>query len=195
MEKYLIGIDVGFSNMGILVMKVPELEMVQWDVIQTQPQNKVKGIRKLDDDMERVKQLSLGLREVCYKFQNENIKFMAVAEMPHGGAQSSRAARAMGISSAVAVSVFSMCEIPIEFVYPQDAKLALTGNKNASKDDMIYKAVESLEGEYEPDTKGGVYKFSVGDPIRKGKLEHLADAYGAIVYTVNNSEMYKVFVR
>lgn len=172
MEIKVMGLDPAFSNTGVCrgVLRSTEegyrLDIVALDLIHTEAEkiNK-KVIRKNSDDLRRAQETSRQLREIINAWRPNCI----FAEIPTG-AQSARAAWALGI----AVGVVGSIDRPIIQVLPREVKEAV-GERHAGKDEIIDWAI----GKY-PDANWA-WRNKNGEKIQvKSTNEHLADAVAAI---------------
>lgn len=166
----ILGIDPSLSNCGFatgtldietLDFKVDNLNLVKTEA------SKSKTTRKNSDDLERCRLLAAGLREA------EKGAEIAFVEMPVG----SQSARAM-MSYGVCMQLVGMLNIPVIQVTPNEVKTAATGDKLATKREMI---------------EWASFKFPDLNWLKKGGRlidanEHLADAIGAINAGVHNEE-------
>lgn len=161
----VLGIDPGLANMGLVEAEVclltgEVIKISRMTLIRTE-KSKDKQVKRRNDDMHRARLLTNGLSDSASRC------LLGMAEIP-GGAQSARAAYALG----VAVGVLAGCPIPLIEVDPQQVKKEVTGKKTASKQEMIEWATA---------------KFPDADWIRQRERitdanEHLADAL-AIIFT------------
>ena len=128
-----------------------------------------KQIRVNSNDLHRAEQLSAAVLPACRKAK------AIFVEVPVG----SQSARAMA-SYGICVGILSMVRamgIQIIEVTAKDSKKALTGNPNATKQEMIDHAWENYpQANWTMDPK-------TNKPIKKS--EHAADAIGAIYAGVN----------
>jgi len=197
LKKHILGIDVGFAAMGLSLFAVVDYELVpvKFKVI-TSVKNfkKAKNIRVVDDDMERVK-FMVGEFTKFYDKWLFDRNILVAMEMPTGGAQAARPNRCMGMSSALAITFFTMYEEPMELVTPQEVKLAMTGNRNASKVEMMQAAgiKFKLKAGYDDRNKP---KFEFNDKrFTLSEFEHIADSIGAVLHVQKTSELYKIFIK
>ena len=162
----LVGIDPALSNMGLAIatldlatmtFHVDKLTLVQTDGQAT------KQVRKNSDDLRRAKILHDGLHEACKEAS------FAIAEIPTG-TQSARGA----MSNGIALGVLAGCPIPLIQVSPTEAKLASTGIKTATKQEMI----EWAMGKYP--YANWLLRKSKGAIVPMNDNEHLADALAII---------------
>ncbi|EOF9313070.1 hypothetical protein KW516_18700 [Vibrio fluvialis] len=122
-----------------------------------------KVVRKNSDDLQRARTLYKGMHDMI---KDASIVFI---EVPVG----SQSARAMA-SYGVCIGLIASIGKPVIQVTPTEVKLAATGSKTASKQDMINWATQAY-----PDANWLTVK-------RKGKVElvskneHLADAVAAV---------------
>jgi Holliday junction resolvasome RuvABC endonuclease subunit len=186
--KYVMGLDAGFTSMGCIIFSLEDGDLYYRNAhtIRTEKQTKKKNMRVADDDTLRI----LDLVDGMYEFITNNIqagdRLHIVAELPTGGAQGARANRTMGIATGVVVSVLRLLakymNVTVEYVTPTEVKVSATGNKSASKDEMMEWFVEVMA--------------DCGDEwatMPKVVLEHIADAYGAVTHAWLHSELFSIF--
>jgi len=154
-----VALDVSLRNTGVVVFNELYRKIVYTEVFETEP-NKSKVSVTLDNirccmELARRLQVIVGRYSVA----------VIVAEFPHGGSRSSRAARAMAMSLSVVASVAECCGVSLYSVTPLDVK-RLVSRKCAVDKKQVQKFVESIYG------KGRL-------PLGK-KREHVADALGAL---------------
>lgn len=128
-----------------------------------------KQIRVNSNDLYRSEQLSTGILPFCQKAK------AIFVEVPVG----SQSARAMA-SYGICVGILSMVRamgIQIIEVTAKDVKKTLTGNANATKQQMIDHAWENYPQANWP------LDLKTGKPLKKS--EHMADAIGSIYAGVN----------
>ena len=131
-----------------------------------------KSVRASSDTVSRCREILTGLREFVAGFLGQPI--LVFAETP-SGSQSAAGMKSYGISCAVIATV----DPPAIEVTPHEVKVAATGNKSASKADMIAWAVS----EY-PELP---WPMRGGKPMNK--CEHLADAL-AVIKAGTKTEQY-----
>lgn len=122
--------------------------------------------KKSHSDLYAARDLYRGFADACRKFKPDYI----ISEIPHG-AQSARGAIAMGI----AIGIIATYPEGVNFVpvTPQAVKIALTGNKKATKSDMIAAAHERY-----PDAPWRKHKQKGRMVLTQCSNEHMADAVG-----------------
>lgn len=165
------GFDPAFANWGIaegqLDLDAGLLNDVNLSIVQTQ-KGKNKQVRTNSDDMQRSEDIALSAFEVG---RRNKVIFV---ECPVGS-QNANGMKAYGVSVGILGALRSQGIQVIE-VTASEVKKALTGNKNASKEQMIKVAMD-LYPEANWPKRGG--------EVIAGKAEHMADAIGAIHAGVN----------
>lgn len=156
-------IDIGFAHSGVVYMDVVEkgFQLVDKVVITTKKEVKARHIRSADDNIRRCKEI---FEPLAAGIVEHDCRAVAI-EMPSGGARSAIAMRAMGLASGVVAGLD--CHFPGKaFIYvtPAEVKIALSGDKQASKEKMQSIAV-------------GLYP-ELFTGVNKTNMEHLADAVG-----------------
>ena len=182
--KFVIGIDAGFTHTGVSVFKAinGKLKFYKCTTIKTEKSEKKKQVRVADDDAERITKLVLELGEFVSECVTEGNQSYTVIELPSAGAQGARALRAMSIVTGALVAFLTIKNMPSEYVTANDVKIALTGKKTASKDEIMNRVREKMS-----DVN---HLF----PKTKDEFEHIADSIGAIMHVRKYSQMYKLFV-
>lgn len=158
----IIGIDPSFRNTGIAKGWL-DLDTLKWEVEEVElaktEKGKSKTVRKSSDDFDRARLLVEAVKEA------EKGAEIAFVEMPIGS-QSADAMKSYGVCIALIASL----DIPVIQVSPNQVKIHATGDRMATKEEMIAWAYE---------------KFPDINWLKRGaKLtlnnEHLADACAAI---------------
>jgi Holliday junction resolvasome RuvABC endonuclease subunit len=181
MDKYLFCIDAGFVSTGLSIFLVENGKLIFNNclTIQTKKSEKKKSVRVADDDSERIKNIIIGINEFIDPYLNHSL--MAAVELPTGGAQGARANRTMGMITGSIVTYLEIMGWPTEYVSPNDVKIAVTGSRKASKDEIM----EKIKKEF--------INFEYLFPKTKSKFEHIADSIGCAVHIKRHSEMFKMF--
>ncbi len=122
-----------------------------------------KVVRKNSDDLLRARALYRGMHDMI---KDANIVFVEVPV----GSQSARSMASYGICIGLLASIGK----PVIQVTPTEVKLAATGSKTASKQDMIDWATQAY-----PDANWLTMKRG-GKPVLLNSNEHLADAVAAV---------------
>ena len=159
----VLGIDPSLRNFGLAIATL-DLKTMKYTVnslalVETEADNKNKQVRKNSTDLERCRVI---FREMTDALQGVELVF---CEVPVGS-QSARAMASYGFCLGLLASI----QTPLIQVTPSEVKMAATGDKNATKDEMIQWAVGA-----HPDA-GWLRR---GKSLI-GKNEHLADAVASI---------------
>lgn len=134
----IMAYDPSLTGWGWVILKV-DGTVVACGCIKTEPQNKVRRIRKGDDDIRRISEIN---NILLRRIRHHKVSYF-LSELPHGS-QSSSAAKMIGITSAVAQTQAQVLDIPIEWYSEGDAKKALLGKISATKAETI----EAIDNQY-----------------------------------------------
>ena len=191
----LLSLDVGFRNCGWCIWSGGKLE--DMGVIITE-KSKKKTTRMADDYSYRSGQLARSLKDIIAEY---NIKGI-VGELPSGGAQSAKAMAQMAMATAIVSSVASILNLPVEWCTPNDFKLAVYGQRSATKKQMMDTVIEKIGGERwskkvksKKSPKGYNLQFTYivnGYKWGAGMFEHIADAIGAY-WALRDGNLVKLF--
>lgn len=155
---YLLGLDTGFSSIGVarLGIVAQGFTFVDATVIRTKKSDKKRKVKAADDNMRRVQEIT---QQLDPWFADDIVAVCCEAQSwPRQASVASKVAQTWGVVGCLA----ALRGIPVVQSSPQEVKLALVGNKSASKDDII-KAIRK--------------KFpTVPWPRATGLHEHMADA-------------------
>ena len=161
----VLGMDPSLTNWGLAAANL-DLETGYLDTPEVflMSPNEIKGkqVRVNSNDLHRAEQLA---RAAFEKAEKAKAVFV---EIPVGS-QSARAMASYGICVGILAALRTK-GIPLIEVTPTEVKESFTGNKNATKSQMIEQAL-ALYPEL-------VFPMFKGKPAAKS--EHLADAIGAI---------------
>lgn len=163
MAVRLLGIDAGFTAMGVVVAEDDRIIYAATCRTEKNAGGK-KGVRVADDDAERAQQLGRFLLVTIGEWHPAG----AVVELPSGGAQGARANRAMGMSTGIVTTALEATGLAAEWVTPAAVKLAAAGKRDASKG-----AVAGAVGKR--------FTWTCDLPKTKAEQEHIFDAAGAIL--------------
>lgn len=168
----IIGMDPSFRNWGLaaaeLDLETGILSTPHLSVIKTGEEPKGKQVRQNSYDLEAAEFLA---KNIFPEAQKAKAVFV---EVPHGS-QSAAAMKGYGICLGVLGSLRSF-GIPIIEVSEMESKKLFTGNRKATKEQMIAKAMEHYPEANWPYHQGHV---------SAAKAEHMADAIAAIHAGVN----------
>lgn len=192
--KHLLGIDVGFANLGICAFEFREENprLVKVDVIRTKPDKTKQNLRKTDDDLTRAHSTWLALEQFIHELEWKRI--IAAVEMPHGGSKGARPARCMGMASTLVAGWLWSHAIPFEHYAPRDIKKFTTGTFKGSKSAVQ----EGLCDRLLFDDDGGkdveeVLVFML-NKYPKGVHEHIVDAVATGWLAYKQSDLVKAFL-
>ncbi|MCP4597027.1 crossover junction endodeoxyribonuclease RuvC [Neptuniibacter sp.] len=175
----LLSLDVGFSKCGWAVYK--HRQPVACGCIITE-KSKKKQTRVSDDYAYRSAMIAQGLQQIVGHYGSGGI----VGELPSGGAQSAKAMVQMGMATASVASAASIMGLPVEWTSPSDVKLAVTGSRKATKEEIMDAIATKYD--WEKMVKGNRTSYIVlGDKITKGVFEHIADACGAYLALIHGN--------
>src|SRR3990167_3168925 len=131
----ILALDPGFAATGAVVMEWKG--NVWWPAemkcIRTTKDDAKLGVRVAEQDVTRVQETARALVELIDRHQ---IKMMVV-ELPHGGAQSSRAVRAMALSTGLIAGLVEYFGLAVEWLTPDDTRIAAVGSRKATKDQVM----------------------------------------------------------
>lgn len=123
-------------------------EIVASGCIKTKPQSKKKRIRKSDDRVRRMEEISRTLQDIRIKHKVDWV----LSELPHGS-QNASAAVMIGAVAGL-VSCFAVCnELPIEWYSEGDAKKHLLNRRSATKKEMIDCIIKEFGDDWVTGTK------------------------------------------
>src|SRR5574340_711563 len=142
--KYLIGIDAGFTHTGISIFKVDGgvFKFQECKTFVTSKSEKKKQLRVADDDADRIQSIIRRMSDMLKPYLD--YPCMLAVELPTGGSQSARATRTMALITGAIVAFIAIYDMPAEWITPNDVKIAVVGNKNATKDQMMDRVRQAL---------------------------------------------------
>ena len=154
-----LALDVGFrsTGMALFTSSCDMLLLIKTECV------KLKRMKDEDEkyasvvDVEYVMQMAESISKFIDAYGVKDI----VVELPHGGAKSSRAARLMGMASAMIATIVVLKNLNVQWFTPKDVKEAATGKSKAEKDEIM-------------DAIGKLYPEI--NSIKKTRREHIADA-------------------
>jgi len=189
--KSLLCLDIGFSNMGYSVFQRGKL-WVQGLIITKKSEK--KNVRVSDDYANRCAALAHQLKALCNSIHLVGI----CAELP-SGTQNARAASQMGMAIAVVATIAFFLNLPIEYYTAQEVKIAVSGKKNASKEEIklaiadkfnfirTTKEIKITKGKRVGKTTVQE-TYSIGtNKYNGGDFEHIADSIGVFLAAGHNN--------
>ena len=175
----VMAVDAAFTHVGVAVVELgvrrQDDRVLACVCVKTEKSAARRNIRVADDDAERCIVIYKALEETAAEYGVAAL----VAELP-GGSQSARSAKTLGMATAILACFSQASGLPSVWTTPDKGKLAFTGTKTASKDDMINKAC-SLWGPTLPFKRDGKGR------IIKDSAEHVADALAAFEAAAGDS--------
>jgi Holliday junction resolvasome RuvABC endonuclease subunit len=133
MNKWLIGIDAGFRNVGMVAFN-SQLDIIDFCYIETKPFGKKYNVYVSTQDIFRVRKIVREMREFYESVVSVGEDTVLVScELSTGGSQGARANRCMGMATAIMVTFLEIYGALTVWPTPGDVKKVLTGNKNAAK--------------------------------------------------------------
>jgi hypothetical protein len=160
----ILCLDVGFANLGIAAWDTTLEEFIYLGCATSFPASKFSKVYKSVDNIRRCQNMAYTLSRTCRKLKPS----VVLAEFPHGGAKSSRAATAMAMSLALtAVTVFfeGVDLFPFQ---PNLTKIAAKKNGFGTSKKSVQRCVFKLFGD--PATVCGTLLAD------NKSREHIADA-------------------
>jgi len=160
----VLGIDTGFSTMGLSLMEVSSTReyVMGGRTLTTKKSAKKLNIRASDDNMRRAREIAVELRRRLDTY-DINAVCMEAQSWPRNASSSAK----IGISWGIVAAVAEAKGLPVLQATPQAIKKALVGKNSASKDEIIAAITKR-----HPEIKW---------PKAKGIHEHIADATGAVI--------------
>jgi len=194
----ILALDPSYTGYGCSVID-PTGKIINIGTMHTE-KSKKKLLRVADDDVQRIMVLTTGLSKVIHRY---NIKGV-LAELPPSSSQNANAAKGLAMCIALTVALLTELKIPVEWATPNEVKQAMTGKKNASKEEMMAAACKRYNWEiktkdvYSKQTHKIVRTDSIymplGRPMGKNDFEHIADSLGAYE-ALKNSNVAKMFLK
>lgn len=179
----LLACDPGFNNYGCSILDQYGT-VIDAGTIQTSKAKK-KLLRTSDDDVQRITYITERLSDIINHYDIKGV----LAELPPSGGQNSAAVKGLAMAVALSTALFTACNLPVEWATPEEVKRAMTGKKNASKEDMMLAACKLHAWDitekpiYSKKTKkvqrvDKIY-HPLGKTMGKNRFEHIADSLGA----------------
>lgn len=130
-ELIIMAHDPSLGGWGWVILKI-DGSVVACGCIKTTTQNKVRRIRKGDDDVRRIAEIN---HTLLRRIRRHGVNYL-LSELPHGS-QSFAAAKMIGITAAIGQTLAQILNIPIEWYNEADAKNTLFGKPTATKKETI----------------------------------------------------------
>jgi Holliday junction resolvasome RuvABC endonuclease subunit len=179
----ILAIDPSIANYGCSVINT-QGKVINVGTIHTKKATK-KLLRVADDEVQRITYITAQLSQVIQKYQIQGV----VGELPPSGSKSVKAARGLAMAMALSVALFTEHKLPVEWATPIEVKQAMTGRKDASKEDMMLAACKRYgwkvsEKIIRPKQTRKIQRTDrvyhpLGKTMGKNDFEHIADSLGA----------------
>lgn len=168
----VLGIDGGFASLGIasVALQLDQVLLRQTWVVRTEKSAKKLGVRSGDDVSRRARELAAHIELAIQTHQPGAIAL----ESPSWPRNAGVAAK-MGVAFGVVFALAEQHRLPLVMASPMDVKLAVTGSKTATKDDVV----AAIETRF-PD---------VAWPKQTTLWEHAADAIGVVLACLNSDAL------
>jgi crossover junction endodeoxyribonuclease RuvC len=175
-DFHVLGIDPGFASIGWSVVRVDAAgeHLVALGVIRTEKSSAKRNVRASEDNLERAKEIALEIQDLIGKYR---IQLVCAETMSYP--RNSSAAAKMAMCWGVMAALAQQHKIPIAQATPQEVKKAVTGRKDASKEDVqeavrgLFPALQGREAKH-----GGPYILRA---VPRSLWEHPYDATAAVV--------------
>lgn len=164
----ILGADPGFASFGWAVVKVTLTEESVWDmgVIRTEKSAKKLNVLSTSDNIRRGREIAGRLGDLYHNYWVDCVCAEAMS-FP----RSSSVAGKMCLSWGILIDKSRVWKVPIMEASPQAVKMAVCGNKSASKDAVQAALVKRY---------GAMVDRGLGD-LPTGQHEHAFDALAAVV--------------
>jgi len=129
-NKCVLSFDPSLTAFGWAV--ICNNQPIDFGCIKTEPSGKMLRIRKGDDRVRRISEISQRIKEVIQKYKI----VLIVSEQPHGS-QSAVAATSLGLVTGAVQAISDFTNIPIEWFNEADCKKNLLHKAAASKKETI----------------------------------------------------------
>ena len=177
MTPVVVGVDPGFATFGVSVVQLlPDRERVlDTAVLRTEKAHRKLTVRASEDNARRARELAFALSARLDRYRP-----VAVCAETMSWPRNASSAAKVALGWGVLCALLDSRRIPLVQASPQDVKKAVTGRKDASKDEVVL-AVEARYPEVEW-------------PSQSTLQEHAADAV-AVVVACLDSEVIRLLRR
>jgi len=192
----LISLDIGFSHMGWSLFDKGGL--VDVGVIESKKTEK-RMIRVADDNIRRCVEIANELDKLYKKYKIQGV----LGELP-SGTQNARAATHFGLVTGTVGVTAHFLGLPAEWCSQQEVKKAVTGNRFATKDEIIDTICEIIGAKKteqrvliakgkrkDKETIRKTYHL-LGKKFPDSKFEHIADSIG-VYLALKTGNLVKMF--
>jgi crossover junction endodeoxyribonuclease RuvC len=164
--KFIVSIDPGFANVGYVVYNTESKSIVSSGVIRTK--RDAQALAR-DDNLARFNTIYQAILNIFPK----DTRCLVVESMSQP--RDSRASWKLALGWGAVLAVAYAKNLPVYQITPMDLKFAMTGNKKASKDDVIASIRKR--------------RNDVSWPKQKDAHEHVADATAALLTWLSRNEL------
>ena len=207
MNKFLIGMDVGFAHFGLSAFKLdPDtgIEFMASNHIETEKAAKNSKTRVDSDNIRRVQELTRGIDSFIYRTTGKvteiaGDRIFVAAEFPTGGSKDSKSAMGFGLGTGMLTAYLTLRNMPFEHVTPDEVKFIATNRtRKVDKKQVEAGMTELLEAEevtFEGENLSTYLDHYYNRKLATtGGREHVADSVAAAWWAVSYSNTYKAFV-
>jgi crossover junction endodeoxyribonuclease RuvC len=174
----VLGIDPGFASLGYAVVELEEENLIplQLGVVRTEKSNTKANVLASDDNVRRIREIS----GTIYTLMEGKLAICTESQSwPRNASASAKVGMAWG-----ALAGFSeILDIPLLQVSPMGLKKAVTGNKGATKEQVMAALNERFGRDFAAEL--------VKQGVPASQHEHAYDALGAVV-AMENSETFRL---
>jgi Holliday junction resolvasome RuvABC endonuclease subunit len=179
----LLALDPSLTATGLAVLRLAIVDGAwSWRVahaecIRTEPDTRSRHLYQADQDGQRVDLIAHALLRVIEEYRPA----LAATEAP-AGSQHAISAKALGLAYGVVRAVCCARRLPVLTVQAHEARIAATGSKSASKDD-VGAAMARRFGYQIHGTK--VAREAIGDALAVGAVAVQSDTARSLVETLS----------
>jgi len=169
----MLGIDPGFANIGIGVVKVTKSSytVLATDVLRTKKADKKVKVYVADDNVRRLRE---GISSLIAIIDEHNITAICAEAMSFP--RNASAAGKMALFWGGMIAVAHERDLPLYSATPQQMKFELCRDKKATKDDMAAAVIARVQG-------------VIPMKLAKTKQEHAYDAIAAVFTCMESDEL------
>jgi Holliday junction resolvasome RuvABC endonuclease subunit len=189
---HVLGIDPGFASIGLAVVKVTagNLAPVRLDVLTTKKSTSKKNILASDDNMRRVRDISLGICLLLEEFSVQAI-CMESLSFPRNASSAAKVAMSVGAIGAISASL----NIPVLQASPAEIKKAVGAEKMVSGKSPKERAQARLSSKVKvQESILKMFPEASLSGIPRSLHEHAVDALASVV-ACSTSELFGLMRR
>lgn len=171
--KTIVGIDPGFTNLGIAILNADTGTVLDAYVVTTKRETKVRMLATASDNLRRTTELSEAIFAVLAKYK----PVMVAMEAPSMSGNASTS-MVLGMCFGAIVGACYSMQIPYAEIPPRDLKKFLTGDSTSDKAAML----KSLQVRCPT-----IVRIMAGHKTAKARYEHAVDAAAACYHAYDNA--------